>query len=82
MNVIIGNLPGETGEEEVRNILLEHGVPVIGVTLTNEGNTTVAVAVVELDSDRAGADALSRLVDGKQWRGRSLTAQVATFFNG
>lgn len=82
MNVIIGNLPGNTGEHEVRDILREHGVPVTEVTLTNEGNEDVAVAVVALDTDHVGAEALVRMVDGKHWRGRTLHARTATFFTG
>jgi RNA recognition motif-containing protein len=80
MNVVIGNLPGNTSEQEVLEILKEHGVPVTEVKLTNEGNTDVAVAVVGLDTDRAGAAALVKMVHGKQWKGRTLRARAMALF--
>ncbi|HHH40111.1 MAG TPA: RNA-binding protein [Sedimenticola sp.] len=82
MNVLISNLPGDTSEEEVLEILKEHGVPVTKVTLDNEGNRERAVAVVEMDTDHAGAKALANMVNGRFWKGRTLSAQPMAVFTG
>ncbi len=80
MNVLIGNLPGDTSDQEVLEILQGHGVPVTEVTLTNEGNPDVALAVVGLDTDHAGAEALVKMLHGRQWKGRTLRAQTTALF--
>jgi hypothetical protein len=82
MNVVIRNLPDNTSEEEIGELLREHGVPVTGVTLTNEGDEERFVAVVALDTDPAGANALVKMLDGKFWRGQTLKARAATLFTG
>ena len=56
MNVVIRNLPDNTSEEEIGELLKEHGVPVTDVSLTNEGDEERYVAVVALDTDHAGAN--------------------------
>ncbi len=82
MNVVIRNLPDGTSEDEIRDLLKEHGVPVTKVTLTNEGDAERYVAVVTLDTDRTGADALVSMVDGKFWRGKTLAARTQIMFTG
>ncbi len=82
MNVIIRDLPDNTSEEEIGELLKEHGVPVTGVTMTNEGDEEYYVAVVALDTDRAGAAALVKMLDGKLWRGKILKARAQTLFTG
>ncbi len=82
MNVIIRNLPDGTSEDEIRDLLKEHGVPVTKVTLTNEGDAERYVAVVTLDTDRTGADALVSMVNGKFWRGKTLAARTQSLFTG
>ncbi len=82
MNVVIKNLPGDTSEAEVQEILKEHGVPLKKVKVNNEGNPDIAVAVIALDTDHAGAEALVKMVDGKYWRGRTLHARTMTLFTG
>jgi len=81
MNVVIRNLPDGTSDE-IRDLLKEHGVPVTKVTLTNEGDAERYVAVVTLDTDRTGADALVSMVDGKFWRGKTLAARTQIMFTG
>ncbi len=82
MNVVITNLPENSSEEEIREILQEHGVPVTSITLSNEGNAENCVAVVALDSNRAGAEALAGMVNGKFWRGKTLAARAQSLFTG
>ncbi|HHH44788.1 MAG TPA: RNA-binding protein [Gammaproteobacteria bacterium] len=82
MNVVIRNLPQGSSEEEIRELLQEHGVPVTSVTLTNEGNAENCVAVLALDTNRAGADALVKMLDGKFWRGKTLAARAQNMFTG
>ncbi len=82
MNVMISNLPGDVTEEEIEEILKEHGVPVSGLTLNNEGDADRVTAVVELDTDHAGAKALASMVNGKFWKGRTLSAQAMVVFTG
>ena len=82
MNVVIRNLPDDTSEDKIQELLKEHGVPVTKVTLTNEGNDASYVAVVALDTNRAGADALVSMVDGKFWRGKTLRARTQNMFTG
>jgi hypothetical protein len=82
MNVVIRNLPDNTSEEEIAELLKEHGVPVTDVTLTNEGDEERYVAVIALDTDHAGATALVKMLDGKFWRGKTLKARAQTFFTG
>lgn len=82
MNVIITNLPDNTSEEEIGELLKEIGVPVTGVTLTNEGDEERFVAVVALDTDQSGATALVKMLHGKLWRGKTLEAIAQTLFTG
>ena len=82
MNVLIRNLPDDISEAEIRELLKEHGVPVTDVTLTREGDAERLVAVVGLDTDNAGAQALVKMVDGKYWRERTLSARAMTHFTG
>ena len=82
MNVVIRNLPDNTSEDEIAELLKEHGVPVTDVTLTNEGDEQRFVAVIALDTDHAGASALVKMLDGKFWRGKTLKARAQTFFTG
>ncbi|HED18322.1 MAG TPA: RNA-binding protein [Gammaproteobacteria bacterium] len=82
MNVVIRNLPKDTSENEIQALLKEHGVPVTKVTLTNKGNAELCVAVVALDTNRAGADALVGMVDGKFWHGKTLAARTQNMFTG
>jgi len=82
MNVVIRNLPDDTSEDKIRDLLKEHGVPVTKVTLTNEGDAERHVAVIELDTDRTGADALVSMVDGKFWHGKTLRARTQNMFTG
>jgi len=82
MNVVIRNLPEGSSEDEIRDLLREHGVPVIRVTLTNEGNADLCIAVIALDTNRAGADALVKMLDGKFWRGKTLAARTQNMFTG
>ncbi len=82
MNVVIRNLPDNTSEAEIGELLKEHGVPVTGVKLTNEGDEEHYVAVVALDTDNAGATALVKMLNGKFWRGKTLQARAATLFTG
>ena len=82
MNVVIRNLPDNTSEAEIGELLKEHGVPVTGVMLTNEGDEQHYIAVIALDTDSAGATALVKMLDGKFWRGKTLKARAQTFFTG
>ncbi|HFD78836.1 MAG TPA: RNA-binding protein [Gammaproteobacteria bacterium] len=82
MNVVIGNLPDDAKEEEIREILAEHGVPVTGIRLTNEGDATRQTAVVSLDTDHAGAEALAGMLHNRFWRGHRLRAQAMMMFTG
>jgi len=82
MNVVIRNLPDNTSEEEIGELLKEHGVPVTDVTLTNEGDEDRYLAVVALDTDHAGATALVKMLDGRFWRGKTLKVRAQTLFTG
>ena len=82
MNVVIRNLPDNTSEAEIRELLQEHGVPVTQVTLTSEGDAEHFVAVIGLDTDNAGAQALVKMLDGKYWREHTLAARAMTHFTG
>lgn len=82
MNVVIRNLPDNTSEDEIGELLKEHGVPVNSVTLTNEGDQERYVAVVSMDTDHAGAAALVKMLDGRFWRGKTLKARAQTLFTG
>ena len=82
MNVVIRNLPDNTSEDEIGELLKEHGVPVTAVTLTNEGDQERYVAVVSMETDHAGAAALVKMLDGRFWRGKTLKARAQTLFTG
>ena len=82
MNVLIRNLPGNVSEEEVMEALKESGVPVEELTLTNEGNEELGTVIVSMNTSRAGANALAKMVNGKLWKGRRLEALVMQEFTG
>ncbi len=82
MNVLIRNLPGDVSEEEVMEALKEAGVPVEGLTFTNEGNQELGTVIVSMDTSHAGATALAKMVNGKLWKDRRLEALVMQEFTG
>ena len=73
MRIVVGNLPDDDTEEEVREALKAFA-PVDKIMLVKESGTPSAVIAMEMS--RPAADALAKRIDGRIYKGRALRAWV------
>lgn len=72
MKIRIANLPADTSEDEIRD-LLAGSDDVKSIDLIAEGDSESPVAVVEFSTDAAG-EGLVQLINGRHWKGVTLRA--------
>jgi hypothetical protein len=78
--LLIGNLPPEVTEDEIKALMAEAGAEGIDVSINREGDASKGTAVLLLpDTDRAALDRIANDINGMQFRGRTLTAYVPLF---
>jgi RNA recognition motif-containing protein len=75
MKIVIGNLPDDATEENIRQALTGFA-PVEAITLVKESGTPSAV--IEMDMTREFAEALAKRINGRMFHGRELRAWVPT----
>jgi hypothetical protein len=76
VRIVIGNIPDDSTEDSLREAL--SGLATVEkVSINREGSPPTAV--VEVDLSRFQADALAKRIQGRMYKGRSLTAWVPTF---
>ncbi len=73
MRIVVGNLPDEVSEEEIREALKAFA-PVESITLMKESGAPSAV--IEMEMSRPAADALAKRINGRLYKGRDLRAWV------
>ena len=73
MKVVVGNLPDDITEDQVREALAVYA-PVDAITLVAESGAPTAV--IELEITRAQAEDLAKRIRGRVRAGRQLTAWV------
>jgi len=73
MRIVVGNLPDEVSEEEIREALKAFA-PVGNIKLVKESGTPSAV--IEMEMSRPAADALAKRIQGRIYKGRNLHAWV------
>ncbi|MFC1665138.1 RNA recognition motif domain-containing protein [Pseudomonadota bacterium] len=78
MQIQISNFPPGVTEDDVRK-LLDNIDEIEAIKFTDAGNPENVVAWVEADLSRVQADAIVDIIDGKQWKGRSLKAMAALY---
>lgn len=78
MQIRINNLPAETTEEEIRELL---GNPnaVDTILVTDAGDQNNVVAWLKINGSRAAADAIVKVINQKTWKGRRLQSYAALF---
>jgi hypothetical protein len=75
MRIVIGNLPDTVTEEGIREALGSFA-PAEKIKLVKEGGEPSVV--IEMETTRAGAEALAKRIHGKQYEGKALRAWVPT----
>jgi RNA recognition motif-containing protein len=73
MRIVVGNLPDDVTEEEVREALRAFA-PVESIKLVKESGTPSAV--IDMEMPRPAADALAKRIHGRIYKGRDLRAWV------
>jgi hypothetical protein len=73
--IVIGNLPDDISEEEIREALKEYA-PIEKISLIKESGAPTAV--IETDATHAHAKALAERIKGRLYQGHTLTAWVPT----
>ena len=73
MRIVVGNLPDEVSEEEIREALKAFA-PVDSIKLVKESGAPSAV--IEMEMSRPAADALAKRIHGRMYKGRDLRAWV------
>lgn len=72
MKVRIADLPADTSEKDIRE-LLDDSDDIRSIELVTEGDGDDSVAIVDMDGDAAGEGAI-RLLNGRSWKGTTLRA--------
>jgi hypothetical protein len=82
MQIVIGNLPPETTEEDVRSLLSNDiGLQDFGsVTITTSNSEHVLALVQLLTDSAAAADVLTAKITDFHWKGRNLTSSHTHMF--
>lgn len=70
MKVRISNLPGDTNEDDIRE-LLDSSDDIRGIELMTEGDDESPAAIVDMENDAAGEGAI-QLLNGRNWKGSIL----------
>lgn len=73
MRIVVGNLPDNISEENIRHALSPFAPPE-SVSLAKEGATLSAI--IEMEISRVQADALAKRIQGRVVEGRALRAWV------
>jgi RNA recognition motif-containing protein len=73
MRIVVGNLPDEVSEEEIREALKAFA-PVESIKLVKDSGAPSAV--IEMELSRPAADALAKRIHGRIYKGRDLRAWV------
>ena len=73
MRIVIGNLPDDVTEEAIQAALSAFA-PVNAITLSQESGAPSAI--IEMDMQKAEADALAKRIQGRLFQGRELRAWV------
>ncbi|ARN75721.1 RNA recognition motif domain-containing protein [Oceanicoccus sagamiensis] len=81
MNILLGGLPDNTQEKELRDTLEQIGCPLIKLTLITSVYHNRVTAVVELKTDELGCNALVKRLNGHFWHGQRLRAARPLFGN-
>ncbi|WP_255990792.1 RNA recognition motif domain-containing protein [Chitinolyticbacter albus] len=78
MQMMIGNLPPGTSEDDVRTLLDELGVPGVEEIKVSDGPERTG-ALVKLDLGDIAVAAVCKQLNGHHWNGRDLTANHTNF---
>jgi RNA recognition motif-containing protein len=78
--LLIGNLPPEVTEDEIKTLLAEAGAEGIEVSINREGDASKGTAVLVVPGlDRTALDRIANDINGKSFRDRTLSAYVPLF---
>jgi RNA recognition motif-containing protein len=75
MRIVIGNLPDDATEEDVREALSAFA-PVEKIKLVHESGAPTAV--IDLETNRQMAESLAHRIQGRLYQGKPLRAWVPT----
>ena len=75
MRIVIGNLPDDVDQEDIRDALSPFA-PVEAIQLVDDSGAPTAV--IEMDTTRAHAEQLANRIRGRLYQGKPLNAWVPT----
>ncbi len=81
MNILIGGLPDETNKSELRQMLEALGCPVVAIRLFESSYHNRGTAVVELNTNELGCNAMAKQINGHYWHVHKLRAERPLFGN-
>jgi RNA recognition motif-containing protein len=77
MKIYVGNLPFDITENDLRDMLSQHGpVNEINVIMDKATGQARGFAFATMNT-REGFDAVIKALNGKEWKGRTLTVNEA-----
>lgn len=77
--VLVGNLPPETTEEEVKQLFAEIGAEAEVLKMSGEGGADSVTATVSLDLDPTTAQIMADRARKRHFKGRELSFYVPRF---
>jgi len=79
MEILIGELPGDVTEEQLREYLQPFGA-IDALTMSNDGNESRTSATVDMPVSAAVAGMICEKIHKKSFDGHTPTAEVMLFF--
>jgi hypothetical protein len=78
MNILIGNIPPETAEEEIKQLLVKYGFPEFTSCQLLPGAGSLPAAMIGFEGVHCeGIRPLIERVDGMFWKDRSISVTIA-----
>ncbi len=79
MKIAVGGFEPDTTEDEIRLALEKYGAVINSVTIQESDDESKYLAVIDVDTNEAGANVLVKNIDGHIWKDRKLSAMKFLF---
>ena len=78
MHIQVSNLPFGTTFDEIKDLFCHMSI-IESIRVSDANNPNHAVAWIRLSCSQTGANAISRLLDGKHFKGRTVSTYTTLF---
>ena len=79
MKIGVGGFDPNTTEDEIRSALERYGAVINNVTIQNSDDPYRYLAIIDVDTNEAGANVLVKNINGHMWKDRQLRAMKFLF---